>query len=56
MPGFDEVFAQMPSAHELEDAVMDQGYDSNHIRETFKAYDINRVIPPKSNRLEFIRV
>jgi Transposase DDE domain len=28
MPGFDDVFAQLPAAPELEDAVMDKGYDS----------------------------
>jgi hypothetical protein len=32
MPGFDEVFAQLPTDHALEDAVMDKGYDSNYIR------------------------
>lgn len=54
MPGFDEVFAQIPSAPELEDAVMDKGYDSNHIRETLKENGINPVIPSKSNRTEVI--
>jgi len=54
MPGFDDVFAQLPAEHELEDAVMDKGYDSHHIRETLKAYDIKPVIPPKSNRIEVI--
>ncbi len=54
MPGFDEVFAQIPSAPELEDAVMDKGYDSNHIRETLKENGINPVIPPKSNRTAVI--
>ena len=54
MPGFDDVFAQLPAAPELEDAVMDKGYDSNHIRETLKENGINPVIPSKSNRTEVI--
>jgi transposase len=54
MPGFDEVFAQLPADHALEDAVMDKGYDSNHIRDTLQDHDIRPVIPPKSNRKEAI--
>jgi putative transposase len=54
MPGFDDVFAQLPAAPELEDAVMDKGYDSNHIREILKENGLNPVIPPKSNRTEVI--
>jgi transposase len=54
MPGFDEVFAQLPADHALEDAVMDKGYDSNHIRAKLQDNGINPVIPPKSNRKEVI--
>jgi transposase len=54
MPGFDDVFAQLPAAPEREDAVMDKGDDSNHIREIFKENGLNPVIPPKSNRTEVI--
>jgi transposase len=54
MPGFDEVFAQLPTDHALEDAVMDKGYDSNHIRAKLQDNGINPVIPPKSNRKEVI--
>jgi transposase len=55
MPGFDEVFAQLPSNHALADAVMDKGYDSNHIRAKLQDQGINPVIPPKSNRKEAIK-
>jgi putative transposase len=54
MPGFDEVFAQLPTDHALEDAVMDKGYDSNHIRDKLQEHNIHPVIPPKSNRKEAI--
>jgi transposase len=54
MPGVDEVCAQLPAEHELEDAGLDKGYESQHIRETFKAHDSKPVIPPKSNRIECI--
>jgi transposase len=54
MPGFDEVFAQLPSAHALEDAVMDRGYDSNHIRAKLQEQGLTPVIPPKKNRKETI--
>jgi putative transposase len=54
MPGFDEVFAQLPTDHALEDAVMDKGYDSNHIRAKLQDNGINPVIPPKRNRTEVI--
>lgn len=54
MPGFDEIFAQLPTDHALADAVMDKGYDSNHIRDKLQDHDINPVIPPKSNRKEAI--
>jgi len=52
MPGFDAVFDQVPSDNALEDAVLDKGYDSNHIRERLQEHDINPVIPPKSTRQE----
>jgi len=54
MPGFDEVFAPIPATPEREDAVRDKGDDRHHIREVFKANDINPVIPPKSHRTEAI--
>jgi putative transposase len=54
MPGFDEVFDQLPPENNLEDAVMDKGYDSNHIRDKLKENNMNPVIPPKSNRTESI--
>jgi transposase len=52
MPGFDLVFDQVPQEHDLEDAIMDKGYDSNHIRDKLRQHDMNPVIPPKSNRKE----
>ena len=54
MPGFDEVCEQMPPENTLEDAVMDNGYDSNQIRTKLKDKSITPVIPPKSNRKETI--
>ena len=54
MPGFDAVFAQFPSDNALEDAVMDKGYDSNHIRAKLQDKGIHPVLPPKSNRQEAI--
>ena len=54
MPGFDAVFAQLPGDNALEDAVMEKGYDSNHIRARLQAHGIHPVIPPKSNRKEAI--
>jgi putative transposase len=54
MPGFDLVFAHLPAEHHLEDAMMDKGYDSNHIRDRLQAEGIHPVIPPKSNRKEAI--
>ncbi len=50
MPGFDLVFDQVPQENNLEDVVMDKGYDSNHIRDKVKNNGMNPVIPPKSNR------
>ena len=54
MPGFDLVFAQVPAEHDLEQAVMDKGYDSNHIRDKLWEEGITPVIPPKSNRKDAI--
>jgi transposase len=48
------VFAQVPQASPLTHAIMDKGYDSNHIREQLVAQDIVPVIPPKSNRTELL--
>lgn len=49
-PVFDEVCAQVPQEQQQTHAVMDKGYDSNHIRAQRLAQDIVPVIPPKSNR------
>jgi len=54
MPGFDAVFDQIPAENDLDNAVMDKGYDSNHIRDKLKEEGMNPVIPPKSNRKEVI--
>ena len=54
MPGFDRVFDQIPVDNALENAVMDKGYDSNHIRERLQEHDIHPVIPPKRTRKEAI--
>lgn len=54
MPGFDLVFDQVPQENDLEDAVMDKGYDSNHIRKRVKDNGMNPVIPSKNNRKEII--
>lgn len=54
MPGFDVVLAQVTVGHALENAIMDKGYDSNHIRDKLKEDGINPVIPPKSNRKDII--
>ena len=51
-PGFDAVFAQLPQDQALEQAIMDRGYDSNHIRHYLQAQGITPVIPPKKNRKE----
>ena len=48
------VFGQIPAENVLENAVMDKGYDSNHIRDKLKEEGIHPVIPPKSNRKEVI--
>ena len=48
------VFAQVPVAHDLEQAVMDKGYDSNQIRDKLQAEGITPVIPPKNNRKDVI--
>lgn len=49
-PVFDEVLAQVPQEQQLTHAIMDRGYDSNHIRAQLLAQDMVPVIPPKSNR------
>jgi putative transposase len=54
MPGFDAVFDQIPPDHDRKDAVMDKGYDSNHIRDRLQGKAIHPVIPPKNNRKESI--
>jgi transposase len=54
MPGFDLVFDQVPAEHDLENAVMDKGYDSNQIRDKLQGEGITPVIPPKSNRKDAI--
>jgi putative transposase len=54
MPGCDLVFAQLPAENNLEDAVMDKGYDSNHIRDKLQEEGIHPVIPPKSKRTAVI--
>jgi transposase len=51
-PGFAAVFAQLPQEQALEQAIMDRGYDSNHIRHYLQAQGITPVIPPKKNRKE----
>ena len=53
-PVFETVFAQVPQESPLTHALMDKGYDSNHIREQLVAQDIVPVIPPKSNRTELL--
>jgi transposase len=50
MPGFDAAFAALPDDHHLEQAVMERGYDSTHIRETLEQHQIIPVIPPKKHR------
>jgi putative transposase len=54
MPGFDLVFDQIPATNNLEDAVMDKGYDSNHIRDRLQEEGIHPVMPPKRKRQEAI--
>ena len=49
-PVFEAVFAQVPAEPPLTHAIMDKGYDSDHIREHLIAHDMAPVIPPKSNR------
>jgi putative transposase len=48
------VFDQLPTEHHLTDAVLDKGYDSNHIRDKLQAEGMQPVIPPQSNRKEAI--
>jgi hypothetical protein len=53
-PAFEMVSDQVPSAHHLEDAVRDHGYDRHHSRERWQAAGIPPVMPPKSHRQEAI--
>jgi putative transposase len=54
MPGFALVFDQLPTEPHLIEAVLDKGYDSNHIRDKLQAEGMQPVIPPKRNRKEAI--
>lgn len=49
-PGFDQVFDHLPEQQALEHAIMDRGYDSNHIRKRLQDQGMTPVIPPKKNR------
>jgi len=49
-PGCDAVFAQLPQEQALEQAIMDRGDDSHHIRHSLQAQGMTPVIPPKKNR------
>jgi transposase len=49
-PGFAAVFAQLPQEQALEQALMDRGDASNHIRRSLQAQGMTPVIPPKNNR------
>ena len=51
-PGFDQVFDHLPQEQGLEHAIMDRGYDSNHIRKRLQEQGMTPVIPPKKNRKE----
>jgi transposase len=51
-PVFEVVFAQVPQEQQLTHAIMDTGYESNHIRAQLVAQALVPVIPPKSNRSE----
>jgi transposase len=53
-PGFDHVFDHLPQEQALDHAIMDRGYDRNHIRHRLQAQGITPVIPPKKNRKEVI--
>ena len=44
------MLTQVPPEPPLTHAIMDKGYDSDHIREQLLAHDIVPVIPSKSNR------
>lgn len=54
MPGFDMVFDELPQDNNLQNAVMDKGYDSDHIRNKLNKNNINPVIPPKKNRSKHV--
>jgi transposase len=51
-PGFEAICAQLPQEQALEQAIMDRGDDSHHIRPSLQAQGITPVIPPKKNRKE----
>lgn len=51
-PGFDQVYDHLPQEQVLEHAIMDRGYDSNHIRKRLQDQGMTPVIPPKKNRKE----
>ena len=51
-PQFDAVLAAVPAACPVEAAVMDKGYDADHIRDALVDRDIAPVIPSKANRLD----
>ena len=51
-PGFDQVVDHLPQQQALEYAMMDRGYDSNHIRKLLQEQGMTAVIPPKKNRKE----
>ena len=53
-PVFDILIEEVPEDNNLEDGVMDKGYDSNHIREKLEEREMNPVIPPRKNRNEEI--
>ena len=49
-PGLDQVCDHLPEQQALEHAIMDRGYDSNHIRKRLQDQGMTPVIPPKKNR------
>jgi len=44
------VFDELAKENNLQNGVMDKGYDSDHIRNKLNKNNINPVIPPKKNR------
>ena len=49
-PIFDQVWDDTPELPALESAVLDKGYDSDHIRARMEKSGVAVVMPPKSNR------